>query len=108
MGTPVPSARVTTVPAARQKTISEKDWEWKGRKHMPPTTFTSPSAFFLQMHMERWLRSKTSLTMYSRGILGSCALKMFLSITSRWLCSALPSFHMTGKVSMPVCSSCFA
>ena len=70
----VPKPRICYVEVMARKAISANLSSLNSLKQIPPITFW----LFFNMTMDSWLRSKTSLTMYSLGILGSCLAKMFL------------------------------
>jgi hypothetical protein len=83
-----------------QNAISPKRCGTNGRKQMPPTTRSR-----LMASSERCLRSNTSRAMYSRGILGSCVAKMFLTCVSQIMCCRTPSLRTTRNCSAPASSS---
>lgn len=68
---------------------------------MPPTTLM----LFFKIIIDSWLRSNTSLTIYSLGILGSCLAKMFLRSKRYFKFSWFWSLRITLKV-IVCCSSC--
>jgi hypothetical protein len=70
----VPKPLICSVEVMARNAISANLSALNYLKQMPPTTFE----LFFKMIMDSWLRSKTSLTMYYLGILGSCRAKIFL------------------------------
>ncbi|RQX68538.1 hypothetical protein TGCAST_362980 [Toxoplasma gondii CAST] len=59
----------------------------------------------LQRQKVKWARSKTSRTMYSRGIFGSCREKMFFTVTKCRMCNGCLSFVTQQKLMIPSSSS---